>query len=163
MIWWDSLTKRSSPLPHLRHHHFSTPLVVFNNATLPNLHHHQHYFAWSFIIIIVPPSSLSLSSSIGIILHHDFGEDWFRSLTFPVPMGVTTAHLHGGDWLIACLHSIFILVHVHSTFLWWGSISIAPLVVMVGVTTTHFPGGDHAWKFLATMWKPRGIDKIKKV
>ena len=78
---------RSSP-KGLRHHHFQHLLLSSSNGTSPNLHHHQHYFAWSFIIIIVPPSSLSLSSSIGIILHHDFGEDWFRSLTFLVPMGV---------------------------------------------------------------------------
>ena len=74
----EASSSSSSSLPRLRHHHFSAPLVVFINATSPNLYRHQHYFAWSFIIIIVPRSSLSLSSSIGIILHHDFGEDWFR-------------------------------------------------------------------------------------
>ena len=140
MIWWDSLTKRSSPLPHLRHHHFSTPLVVFNNATLPNLHHHQHYFAWSFIIIIVPPSSLSLS--IGIIFHHDFGEDWFWSLSITVPVGVTTTHFPDGDQIVACLHSIFILVHILLNFpLTSIDFDHSPLLP-VGVTTAHFLGGD---------------------
>ena len=56
----EASSSSSSSLPHLRHHHFSAPLVVFINATSPNLHNHQQYFAWYFIIIIVPPSSLSL-------------------------------------------------------------------------------------------------------
>ena len=87
----DASSSSSSSLPCLQHHHFQQLLFSSSNATSPNLHHHQHYFAWCFIIIVVPPSSLSLSSSssIGIILHHDFGDDWFRLLTFLVPMGVT--------------------------------------------------------------------------
>ena len=70
------------------------------------------------IIISVPPSSLSLSLSIGIVLNHDFGENWFRLLTFPILVGVTTAHFPGGDQIIAHLHSIFILVQVLLHFPW---------------------------------------------
>ena len=112
----DAFSWSAYSLPCRQHHHFQHHLLSSSNATSPNLHRHQHYFAWSFIIIIVPPSSLSLSSSIGIILHHDFGEDWFQSLTFTILMGVTTAHFPGGDQIIARLHSIFILVQVSLHF-----------------------------------------------
>ena len=76
-------------------------------------------------------------------------------------MGVITAHFPCGDQIIAHFHSIFILVQ--ATFLRRWLISIAHVLVLVGVTTTHFPGGDRIGFSLTPRWRPLMIGEVKLI
>ena len=69
-------------------------------------------------------SIVSLPSSAPLLLD----EERFRSLTFPVPVGVTTAHSSGGDRVARSLHRHPSLPFTfRSTLTWRGTILIAHL------------------------------------